>query len=52
MDSVPDLHVLDTGQFFPRYTYAVPAAGRLFRLNRMDNTTDPALADYPELALP
>ncbi|MFD0047032.1 DEAD/DEAH box helicase [Pseudarthrobacter scleromae] len=50
VDTVPDLHLLDTGQFFPRYTYAAPATGTLFEgdeeLQRVDNITDVALADY------
>jgi predicted helicase len=54
VDSVPDLHTLDTGQFFPRYTYATQEKGTLFEaqdqtgdgLERIDNITDAALTDY------
>lgn len=54
IDSMPDLHTLDTGQFFPRYTYVAPATGTLFDQaadadegpQRVDNITDAALADY------
>lgn len=52
--SLPDLHMLDTGQFFPRYTYPNPMAGEdLFSATeapssseRVDNITDATLADY------
>ncbi|MHA7289551.1 DEAD/DEAH box helicase [Arthrobacter sp. MDT3-24] len=54
VDGIPDLHLLDTGQFFPRYRYVAPPAGTLFEtldvnaegLQRVDNITDTALADY------
>ncbi|QOT19414.1 type ISP restriction/modification enzyme [Paenarthrobacter sp. YJN-5] len=51
VDSLPDVHLLDTGQFFPRYTYVAPAAGTLFasedtELQRVDNITDAALLQY------
>jgi predicted helicase len=54
VDGIPDLHLLDTGQFFPRYTYAAPPTGTLFelhdggthKLQRVDNITDAALSDY------
>lgn len=51
VDSVPDLHMLDTGQFFPRYTYSAPATGTLFETAggetpRVDNITDSALAEF------
>lgn len=52
-DHVPDLHLLDTGQFFPRYTYRLadtqptldtpePQSGYV----RVDNITDAIHADY------
>lgn len=50
---VPDLHLLDTGRFFPRYRYSQPTSeeGLLFdqganELSGIDNVTDQALADY------
>ncbi|WP_024366823.1 DEAD/DEAH box helicase [Arthrobacter sp. TB 26] len=57
IDGLPDLHTLDTGQFFPRYTYAMPVQGAdLFAElaaaspdagpQRIDNVTDEALAEY------
>ncbi|MFC9352813.1 DEAD/DEAH box helicase [Arthrobacter sp. NPDC057013] len=51
VDSVPDLHMLDTGQFFPRYTYSATAVGTLFEttegeVQRVDNITDAALVEY------
>lgn len=54
VDSLPDLHMLDTGQFFPRYTYATLTAGEdlfsaaeaLSAHRRVDNITDGALTDY------
>ncbi|MGT2461122.1 DEAD/DEAH box helicase [Sinomonas atrocyanea] len=54
-DSIVDLHLLDSGQFFPRYTYTSPTQGGddLFGElestsgpERVDNVTDWALADY------
>jgi predicted helicase len=51
-DAVPDLHLLDTGQFFPRYAYVEASSDDLFaaasdeRYTRVDNITDEALADY------
>ncbi|WP_160667759.1 DEAD/DEAH box helicase [Pseudarthrobacter sp. ATCC 49987] len=51
VDGIPDLHMLDTGQFFPRYTYSAQATGTLFdspdgEMQRVDNITDAALAGY------
>ncbi|MGW9402784.1 DEAD/DEAH box helicase [Arthrobacter sp. NPDC055585] len=57
--SIPDLHLLDTGQFFPRYTYVTPLqSDDLFAgltsqpkeagPQRIDNITDEAFADYRE----
>ncbi|MEH0110358.1 type ISP restriction/modification enzyme [Tersicoccus sp. MR15.9] len=54
-DSVPDLHALDTGQFFSRYTYVTEASGddllthdapSSSGFRRVDNITDAALADH------
>ncbi|MFK0085448.1 DEAD/DEAH box helicase [Glutamicibacter sp. NPDC090743] len=46
-DSLPDLHTLDTGQFFARYSYTEPASGTLFdEPEQRDNITDWALAEY------
>lgn len=56
-DQIPDLHVTGAGsggQFFPRYTYEVPAKGTLLDsrdgddqdFQRVDNITDSALSDY------
>jgi predicted helicase len=54
-DSLPDLHTLDTGQFFPRYTFEERAAdGDLLaaldddgtRFRRTDNVTDEILDEY------
>ncbi|MGN2299608.1 DEAD/DEAH box helicase [Micrococcus luteus KDCGSN] len=55
-DRIPDQHLHDSGQFFPRYTY-VEAEGDLFsqgegvsssagRYTRVDNITDATLASY------
>ncbi|WP_240967074.1 DEAD/DEAH box helicase [Micrococcus luteus] len=55
-DALPDLHLHDSGQFFPRYTY-VESGGDLFsqgdgpslsddRYTRVDNITDATLASY------
>lgn len=55
-DALPDLHLHDSGQFFPRYTY-VESNGDLFsqgdgpsssadRYTRVDNITDATLASY------
>lgn len=53
VDALPDLHLLDTGQFFPRYTYDVPsAAPSLFDetdLVRVDNISPETVARYREL---
>jgi predicted helicase len=51
VDALPDLHTLDTGQFFARYTYSAPATGTLFEaadggMQRVDNIADEALTDY------
>ncbi len=48
-DRVPDLHLLDTGQFFPRWRYEEAEEGSLFDdsgLRRVDNITAEALADF------
>lgn len=53
-DCLPDLHLLDTGQFLPRYTYVQAEGGQLDVFGagdgsgwtRVDNITDQALADY------
>lgn len=57
-DGVPDLHTLDTGQFFPRYTYVsrpAPADDLFAELEpsrsdagpqRIDNITDASLVAY------
>lgn len=52
-DAVPDLHLLDTGQFFPRYRYGEPSevSGSLFDEpraidRRIDNITDDVLEQY------
>jgi predicted helicase len=51
-DCIPDLHLLDTGQFFPRYTYAEPVDdpaalfGNDLSAARVDNITDAALSSY------
>ena len=44
---IPDVHSLDTGQFFARYSYTEPAADTLFdQPERQDNITDWALGEY------
>jgi len=52
-DVLPDLHTLDTGQFFPRYVYDVEPQDGAFAMfdgpQRRDNITDTALARYQEL---
>ncbi|HEY5222959.1 MAG TPA: type ISP restriction/modification enzyme [Microbacteriaceae bacterium] len=54
VDCLPDLHTLDTGQFFPRYTYE-PRSEQpsLFDdgepYTRIDNITDDILAEYRTL---
>ncbi|WP_307858269.1 DEAD/DEAH box helicase [Cellulomonas fulva] len=60
-DALPDLHLLDTGQFFPRWTYEAVGGGDsgqgALDLNeatadvvsgyrRLDNVTDSALTEY------
>ena len=52
-DSLPDLHLLDTGRFFPRYAYLAPEENTpdLFTSDdatatRVDNITDAALSSY------
>lgn len=46
-DSVPDLHTLDTGQFFARYSYTQADANQLIaEPERIDNITDWALGEY------
>ncbi|MGH3904904.1 MAG: DEAD/DEAH box helicase [Pseudonocardiaceae bacterium] len=53
VDCLPNLHLLDTGQMFPRYTYEQPTEDPdLFGdkaapvYSRRDNITDEILADY------
>jgi predicted helicase len=59
VDALPNLHVLDTAQFFPRWTYekVPPSQNQPLGLDavidvdewgyrRIDNVTDAALADY------
>ncbi|MGP5724464.1 DEAD/DEAH box helicase [Arthrobacter rhombi] len=54
IDGLPDLHLLDTGQFFPRYTYTRPSAEDDLltglevtpETNRVDNITDDALLAF------
>jgi len=50
LDRVPDLHTLDTGQFFARYSFEVSGdAPTLFGGSehaRIDNVTDEILTDY------
>lgn len=52
-DVLPDLHTLDTGQFFPRYVYDVEQQDGAFAMfdgpQRRDNITDTALARSQEL---
>lgn len=54
-NAIPDLHMLDTGQFFPRYTFDEGAEeADLFSalresdsaVGRVDNVTDEALAEF------
>jgi predicted helicase len=48
-DYIPDLHLLDTGMFFPRYTFSVPDPNDLFAGDagkQIDNISDRALIDY------
>ncbi len=46
-DSIPDLHLLDSGQFFARYSYTQPDANQLLaEPERVDNITDWALREY------
>lgn len=46
-DIVPDLHLVDSGEFFARYSYTEPSAGGLFDTpQRQDNITDWALGEY------
>ncbi|PPH80469.1 type ISP restriction/modification enzyme [Rathayibacter sp. AY1D9] len=53
VDAAPDLHLLDTGRYLPRYLYEQPAASAptLFDEDsgRIDNITDSALARYRQL---
>ena len=58
VDALPDLHTLDTGQFFPRYTYALASEHPTFDLGdgdgtggftRQDNITPESLARYRKL---
>ncbi|MBX3103337.1 MAG: DEAD/DEAH box helicase, partial [Cryobacterium sp.] len=55
VDSIPDLHTLDTGQFFPRYSYEkrVTDVNQIAGFDdgaeeytRVDNVTDGILDDY------
>jgi predicted helicase len=56
---IPDLHLLDTGQFFPRYRYTTPQTAEEESLfanganavhpERVDNISDFALSDYRAL---
>jgi predicted helicase len=53
VNRVPDLHTLDTGQFFPRYTYEARSAdgeldifGDDGAFRRVDNVTDEVLRKY------
>ncbi|WP_223286229.1 type ISP restriction/modification enzyme [Kocuria atrinae] len=64
VDAIPDLHLLDTGQFFPRYTYepvgnmshgeldlGLESGGSdvvVEGYRRIDNVSDDALARYSE----
>jgi predicted helicase len=48
-DNVPDLHLLDTGMFFPRYTFSEPDPDDLFAGDtgrRIDNISNRALVGY------
>ena len=52
-DEIPDLHLLDTCQFFPRYTYADPSgeldldsSDLVDGYRRVDNITDQILAQF------
>ena len=53
-DRLPDLHLLDTGQYFPRWTYDPSGDDDLLSgladseggYQRLDNITDTALAEY------
>jgi len=53
-DRLPDLHLLDTGQFFPRWTYETNSDDDLLSglsddhsgYQRLDNITDTALTEY------
>jgi predicted helicase len=53
VNSLPDLHLLDTGQFFPRYVYDPDEqAGMLAGFDgpsRTDNITEVALSRYQQL---
>jgi predicted helicase len=52
-DAIPDLHMLDTGQFFPRYIYDLELQDDALAMfdspQRRDNITDTALARYRQL---
>jgi predicted helicase len=48
-DCIPDQHLLDTGRFFPRYTFGEADPNDLFSgdmTQRIDNISDRALAEY------
>jgi predicted helicase len=53
-DCLPDLHLLDTGQYLPRYTYVETSGEQLdvfgvdegLGWSRVDNITNQALTDY------
>ena len=56
VDCLPDLHTLDTGQFFPRYTYEPRGGGTELDIfgdsdpyTRVDNVTDEILTEYQKL---
>lgn len=56
VDQVPDVHALDTGQFFPRYTYELASAQPTLDIGdsadgaiRQDNITPETIARYRRL---
>lgn len=47
VESIPDLHLIETSQFFARYSYSTPAEDALLATpTRQDNITDWALNEY------
>ncbi|WP_104170594.1 type ISP restriction/modification enzyme [Cryobacterium sp. M23] len=55
VDCLPDLHTLDTGQFFPRYTYEPRSGDTELDIfgdgepyTRVDNISDEIITDYRE----